>query len=234
MMISEMLARKKIKSVTEENPGKVLSLLRSESFDILFMDIRMPGTDGLMLIEKVRHLGGGRIKDMPVIGLSARLDISKEKMKAAGFTDFFTKPITSDRLYNIIRKYVRGENLAEDTFIPDENHAFDEKGLCALIEFVSDDKQTSVAILQSFIEETGKSRIQLEKAFREKDEKTIWGVVHKIVPLFRLMGNKSLIAFMERLEKGEYLSADEELLVLDKIDDCLEEAEILKKKIIEN
>jgi signal transduction histidine kinase/CheY-like chemotaxis protein len=223
MMVSEMLARKKIHSVTEENPDKVLSLLRSESFDILFMDIRMPGTDGLALLEKVRQLEG--VKDMPVIGLSARLDISKEKMKDAGFTDFFTKPITSGKLYGIIRKYVCGGTLVEDVPV--------EKGFCALIDFVRDDKYSSFAILQSFIDETGKGRVQLEKALRDKDENMVRGIVHKIAPMFRLIGDKPLTAFMERMEKGECLSDGEQLLVLDKIDGCLQEAEIFKTKIIE-
>lgn len=232
-MTSEMLAKKKIKSVTEVNPGKVLPLLESASFDILFMDIQMPGTDGLMLVEKIRRLRGEQVKNMPVIGLSARSDISKERMKASGFTDFLTKPFTSDRLYSIIYRYVRGGNPVEDDF-SDEKQSFEEKGAVALIEFVSDDKQTSGAILESFINETGESRLQLEEAFQRKDENSIRGIAHKILPLFRLMGNKSLITLIEKLEKGGSLSDGEKSFVLNKIEDHLEEARALRKEIGED
>lgn len=234
MMTSEMLAKKKIKSVTEINPDKVLSLLQSSSFDILFMDIQMPGTDGLTLVKKIRHLGSEQVKNMPVIGLSARSDISKEKMKSAGFTDFLIKPFTSGRLYNTIWHYVRGGNPEEEAFMPEEKQSFHEKGARALIEFVSDDKQTSAAILQSFINETEECRIQLEEAFRKKEEKVAQGIIHKILPLFRLMGNKPLIDFMEKLEKGEILSEDEKSFVLNKIEEHLEEATTLRKEIDEN
>lgn len=233
-MTSEMLAKKKIKNVTEVNPEKVLSLLQSTPFDILFMDIQMPGTDGFTLVEKVRRLGNEQVKNMPIIGLSARSDISKEKMKASGFTDFLTKPFTSDRLYSTIYRHVRSENPVEDVFRTEEKQSFDEKGARALIEFVSDDKQTSAAILESFINETGECRIQLEEAFQKGQQKMAQGIAHKILPLFRLMGNESLIALMEKLEKGDSLSDDEKFILLSKIEDHLEEARILRKELAED
>lgn len=229
-MTSEMLTKKKVKSMTEINPDKVLPLLQSTSFDIVLMDIQMPGTDGLMLVEKIRRLGGEQLKKMPVIGLSARSDISKEKMKTSGFTDFLTKPFTSDRLYSIVYRYVRGGGHVEDAFTHGEQ-SFEEKGPMALIEFVSDDKETSIAILQSFIDETGESWDRLKKAFQKEDQKAIQGIAHKVLPLFRLMGNQSLISLMERLEKGEMLSEEDRSVVLDKIEDYLEEALTIKKEI---
>ena len=233
-MTSEMLLRKKITNVTEMNPYKVLPLLESTPFDILFMDIQMPGTDGLTLVEKIRRLGSDRIKDMPVIGLSARSDVSKEKIKTAGFTDFLVKPFTSNRLYSIIWNYVRGGNSGEYAFEAEEKQLFEEKGVSALIEFVSNDKGASVAILESFINETGMCRIQLQEAFQNKEEKVAQGIIHKILPLFRSMGDKPLVSLMEKLEKGEALPEDERVFVLTKIQEYLEEAEILKKKFNEN
>ncbi len=229
-MTSEMLSRKKVTSVTEMNPDKVLPLLESMSFDILFMDIQMPGTDGLTLVGKIRRLGSERIKNMPVIGLSARSDMSEEKMKAAGFTGFLIKPFTSDRLYSIIWHHVRDESPGRKAFVEEENQSFDEKGARALIEFVSDDKRASVAILQSFINELAECRIQLQEAFQKKEGKMVQAITHKILPLFRSMGNKSLIGLMEKLEKGETLSDKEKAFVLDKIQEYLEEAGTLRKE----
>jgi len=233
-MTSEMLLRKKITSVTEMNPDKVLPLLESTPFDILFMDIQMPGIDGLTLVEKIRRLESGRIKNMPVIGLSARSDMPKEKIQAAGFTDFLVKPFTSDKLYSTIRHYVRGENPGQHAYEEEKEQSFEEKGVDALIEFVNDDKEASVAILESFINETGICRIQLQEAFQNKEVKASQGITHKILPLFRSMGNKPLINLMEKLERGEVLSEDEKIFVLTRIREYLEEAEVLRKKIDEN
>ena len=111
-----------------------------------------------------------------------------------------------------------------------EKQLFEEKGVSALIEFVSDHKETSQAILESFINETGISWVQLQEAFQKKEEKVIQGITHKILPLFRSMGSESLIGIMEKLEKGETLPEEEKDFVLTKIQDYLEEAKFLKKK----
>lgn len=233
-MTSEMLATMNVNSVTETNPDKVLPLLESQSFDMLFMDIQMPGTDGLTLIGKIRSMDSNLLKEKPVIGLSARSDIPEEEMRAAGFTGFLTKPFTSAELYGAIRRYLFGENRVSDAMMPEEEPTSKETGPRALIAFVSDDKQTSSAILQSFIDETGSSRMQLENAIQEKDEKIIQRIAHKILPMFRLMGDRSLIALLARMEKGELLEDDEAAFTLTQIDNCLKEAEILKNEIEES
>ncbi|MDR0421557.1 MAG: hybrid sensor histidine kinase/response regulator [Proteiniphilum sp.] len=233
-MTSEMLARMSVRSVTEENPDRVPVHLRSERFDMLLIDIRMPGTNGMTLVEKIRRPGNGWAEKIPVIGLSAGSDIPEEELKAAGFTDFLTKPFTSGRLREVIGKYVRGVSLAEETFATNDNRTSEGKGVRALIEVMDGDRQLSVILLKSYIDGTGKSRDQLEKAFRRKDRRTARRVAHRILPLYRLMGDRSLTDLMERLEKSKTLSAGEKLLMLDRLDDYLEEAEILKKEICEN
>lgn len=237
-MTSEMLDRMNVRCVTEQNPDKVLHLYESNLFDILFIDIQMPGMDGLKLVEKLTRLENERLKKIPIIGLSARSDLSKEKLKAFGFTDFLTKPFTSGKLYATIHQYVSGMEIAkgqeEDDLIAGIMHHGKEKGAFALIEFVSDDNKTAKAILQSFIEETEKSRVQLEKAFQNNEYKIAQGIVHKIMPLFRLMGNMPLITLLEKLEKGEQLPDKDNSFVLDKIKDHIEEAKNLRSKIGED
>ena len=88
--------------------------------------------------------------------------------------------------------------------------------------------------MQSFIDETGDCRTQLEEALQKKYEKGVRGIAHKLLPLFRLIGNKPLIALMDKMEKGVVLSEKEYSFVLDMIQGHLEEAEILRKEIEEN
>lgn len=233
-MTSEMLSRKKIRCVTEMNPDKVLEILDSTPFDILFMDLQMPGTDGLTLIGRLRRSGKRRIKNMPVIGLSARSDMSVEKMKAAGFTDFLVKPFTSDKLYHAIWYHLRNENPTWKDFMTEESPSFEEKGVGGLIEFVRDDKEASLSILQSFIDETAKARIQLQEAFLKKDKKVVQGTAHKILPLFRIIGDKELIGLLEKLEKGETLPDQDRSFVLNKIKEHLEEAETIRREFNDN
>lgn len=230
-MTSEMLDRMNVQCVTEQNPEHVLPLLQSKTFDILFIDLNMPGMDGRKLVEKLCSLEGERLKNIPIVGLSARSDLSSRDLKTFGFTDFLTKPFTSGKLYATIHRYVSGIERENEPFEPINEQPCEEKGAFALIEFVSDDDITAKAILQSFITETRKSRVQLEKAFQAQHEKIAQGIVHKILPLFRLMGNKPLIVLMEKLEKGEDLPEKDKAFVLDKINDQIQDAQKLMNSI---
>lgn len=230
-MTSEMLAKKKIKCTTELNTEKVLPLLQSRSFDILFLDIQMPYTDGIALVENIRSLDSEKMKNLPIIGLSARSDITMEEMKNAGFTDFLTKPFNSNGLYDMIYQYTKAENPVEEHTVQVEKQTSDSRGVAALVELVGDDRETSGIILQTFIDETSKSRKKLKKAFHKKDEKSAQTIVHKILPLFRLIGDMSIITLMEKSEKGNRLTAEEESLMLMKIEEVIGEAKKFEKEL---
>ncbi len=230
-MTSEMLGRKNIKCRTEMNPDKIMPLIQSSAFDLLLMDIQMPGTDGLTLVKEIRGSAEPRVKEIPVIALSARADLTKEAMRAAGFTDFLVKPFTAECLFHTIGRHVEGEKPVGDVFEAQEKELGHEKGIAALIEYVRDDKESSTAILDSFIGEMGQSRIQLEEAMRKKEGKVVQGIAHKVMPLFRLIGFKPLVALLEKLEKGNPVSDEENVFVLDKIQHYVEEARRVRNEI---
>jgi Signal transduction histidine kinase len=229
-MTSEMLEIKKINSVTEANPENVLSLLKHTAFDILFVDLQMPQTNGFVLVEKIRKLNVRQIKDLPIIALSARSDMSKTDVQASGFTDLLAKPFTSPQLYDVIYRYVRGKN-SDTSYSAGKQQPASEKGARALIEFVKEDSIASARILHSFIHETTDNIAQLEDAFVRKDHQAAEKISHKMLPLFRMMGDESLIAFMEQLEEKRSLSAEGQEFVLNKLKKGVEEAKALKREI---
>jgi len=65
----------------------------SGNFDVILMDVMMPGMDGATATQKIRDLGG-RAGGVPVIALSADVLFSQDgKYLSAGMTDFISKPI---------------------------------------------------------------------------------------------------------------------------------------------
>ncbi len=228
MMLSEMLRRKKINCVVEANPDNVLTLLNEKAFDILFLDIQMPQINGMALAEKVRRLTD--VEEMPVIALSARSDISPVDIQAAGFTGFLAKPFTSDDLYRFIDRYVK-KNNRETIIQPGIQKPTDNSGVGALIAFVRDDRAASRGILQSFIDETTENRNQLVTALAQKNWKQAGILAHKMLPLFRMMGDQSVIAVMEQLEANQPLSEREKAALLQMLKESVDEAANLKKEM---
>jgi len=77
--------------VTEAADGReALRLARSEPFDLIIIDIKMPGKHGIEAIEQIRESN----KNVPIIICSAyRLLEDDNALKTADVAAFITKPL---------------------------------------------------------------------------------------------------------------------------------------------
>jgi DNA-binding response OmpR family regulator len=99
-----MYLRKAGYDVTLATDGdETVRLLRDESFDLLLLDIMMPGKDGLQIIRGLR-----RRSEMPVIFVSARSgDIDKISGLQLGADDYVTKPFNPQELVARVQSVLR-------------------------------------------------------------------------------------------------------------------------------
>jgi len=71
--------------------------------DLVLMDISLPVMDGYEATRNIRR----NFQALPIIGLSAHaMQGDDEKAKAAGCTDYLTKPVDEVLLLNKIREYL--------------------------------------------------------------------------------------------------------------------------------
>lgn len=93
--------------ITGVTSGKeALQYARLQEFDLILMDIQMPGMDGLEVTDRIRQLPSG--KDVPIIALTAHALVSeRQALLEAGFDDYLSKPIQEIELLNMIKKWVR-------------------------------------------------------------------------------------------------------------------------------
>ncbi|HEY8173388.1 MAG TPA: response regulator transcription factor [Dehalococcoidia bacterium] len=85
-------------------------LLREQQFDLLILDIMMPGPDGLQIIRGLR-----RRSELPVIFLSARSsDIDKVAGLQLGADDYVTKPFNPTELVARVQSVLRRSKTTED------------------------------------------------------------------------------------------------------------------------
>lgn len=83
-----------------------LRRLEAERFDIVLMDVNMPGLDGCEATRRLRA-GAGLNRDTPVIGFSA--GVAAEEVQAcrdAGMTDWVAKPLDIRALYDALDRAV--------------------------------------------------------------------------------------------------------------------------------
>ncbi|MDR2739963.1 MAG: response regulator [Treponema sp.] len=85
-----------------------------EGFDLIFMDIHMPGMDGYESTRFIRALDHPRAKTIPIIAMTANVfkeDI--ERCLAAGMNDHVGKPIDFNEVTVLLRKYLVNCNSTE-------------------------------------------------------------------------------------------------------------------------
>ncbi|MCP9491965.1 MAG: response regulator transcription factor [Solirubrobacteraceae bacterium MAG38_C4-C5] len=96
-------------TVVGDGPGAV-ALARDEDFDLLILDLGLPGLDGMEVLRALRAQG----RRLPVLILSAR-DDSHTKVEGLelGANDYLTKPFGFDELLARVRVRLRDAASAE-------------------------------------------------------------------------------------------------------------------------
>jgi CheY-like chemotaxis protein len=96
-----------------KNGKEALEMIESspDKYDLVFMDIQMPLMDGFEAARRIRARPGHRRESLPIIAMTANVFKSDiEECLAAGMDDHIGKPLDTDKLLGVLRKYL-GTNV---------------------------------------------------------------------------------------------------------------------------
>ncbi len=98
-------------SLFAENGKKALQVIDDEPVDVVLLDIKMPGMDGLEVLDAIRELDA----DIPVIMISGHgtIETAVEATKKGAY-DFLEKPLDRDKVLVTIRNALRQRKLSQD------------------------------------------------------------------------------------------------------------------------
>jgi two-component system, sensor histidine kinase and response regulator len=86
--------------------------LRHKDYDVVLMDVQMPGIDGLEATRRIRRLPAGRAA-VPVIAITAQaLAGDEQRCLDAGMNDYISKPIDRARLLSKLAQWGQSVNRA--------------------------------------------------------------------------------------------------------------------------
>ena len=89
--VTYALEKAKLKAVSVENPEAALQMLAEKTFDLVFLDVDMPGMNGFELCTKLRALQ--RNKTTPVVFVTSLTDFeSRANSTISGGNDLIAKP----------------------------------------------------------------------------------------------------------------------------------------------
>ncbi len=94
-----------------------LLAVEQDKFDLVLMDIQLPGMDGVEATTRIRQLEIG--KRLPIIAVTANaLPGDKESYLAAGMDDYLSKPIDPMQLYRLLEKWGHSVRVVESIVPP--------------------------------------------------------------------------------------------------------------------
>ncbi len=80
-----------------------LEAVESPPYDLILMDVDLPGIDGLETTRRIRSLPDARRRDLPIVALTAQASREdRRRCLDAGMNGFVTKPLRSRRLLRAI------------------------------------------------------------------------------------------------------------------------------------
>ena len=110
--LKDILEYEKYEVELAEDGNKGLEKVKGAEFDIILCDIKMPGMDGIEVLEKL----GEMASDTPVVMISGHgnIDTAVESIKKGAF-DYIEKPLDLNRLLITIRNAMDKSTLVNET-----------------------------------------------------------------------------------------------------------------------
>jgi signal transduction histidine kinase/CheY-like chemotaxis protein len=138
---------------------EALAMLARDRFDVVFMDVQLPGIDGLEATRRFRAAGG----TTPVIALTAHSTRSDaESCLAAGMKSVIVKPVDADRLAQVIGEVRR------------------EAGDSSLLDIVGGNVELFSKVRDVFTKQTPELLTAMREAAASRDATALARHAHKL------------------------------------------------------
>lgn len=112
LLVSTLLEDLGLKVLSADHGEAAVACVQREAVDMILMDIRMPGMDGLTATRVIRALDS--CPSMPIIALTAHaMAGERQDALAAGMDDYMTKPLQEAQLRRLVLRWLSpGERTA--------------------------------------------------------------------------------------------------------------------------
>jgi DNA-binding response OmpR family regulator len=120
--LRQILVQKGYDVSTAPNGHDALTALRNSTFDLVILDVSMPGLSGYEVCRKIRQ--EDKTRDLPVIFLTAKgMLVDMTEGEEAGSDLYLVKPVLATKLLNMV-----GMFLSEDAPLAKKRRAAPTQG----------------------------------------------------------------------------------------------------------
>jgi two-component system sensor histidine kinase BarA len=156
---------------------EALNASRDTVFDLIILDLQMPGMDGLTVIRELRKLPGAN-HDTPVIAITAHAQpAQRREVMEAGFIDCLIKPVTEEQLRQLIQGHLGPPRCdSSQPALPAVRAPHAE----ALLEKTSGNRELALTICRKLFTELPRQLTELNDAVSREKLEDARDITHKI------------------------------------------------------
>ena len=187
------------------NGPEALALLNEQLYDVVLMDIQMPGMSGVEVTQLLRRHPDPRRATIPIIALTANaLRRDQERYLAAGMNACLIKPFEESCLHQTIVSVLTGTPLPVTPTSPQGLRAPDQSAglydLAFLQASANGNQQFVSRMLTVFLQETPATIEALQQARAAENWPAVRQLAHSIKPTVTLLRIAGCAAAVEALE----------------------------------
>lgn len=186
---------------------EALDLLRNEKFDIVLLDIQMPGFSGVEVLKQVKEDAKNPNYKTKMLAVTANIMESDiQKYMNCGFDGYILKPFREEELYNKICNLLNLEHTItkKDTrTFSGENKILKTEGFntSMLMQTAGGDLAFFNQMIDTFISGAKDASATFRAAVKNENWKEIGKKAHKAIPSFRYFGLVPLVNNLVKLEE---------------------------------
>jgi CheY-like chemotaxis protein len=189
--------------------ARAVELVRTNHYDIVFMDHMMPGMNGVEAAAAIRATDANNryYQNLPIVALTANAVVGQREMfLQSGMNGFLAKPIEMKKLDAILREWIPEERrrATDAPFEADSPASFEIEGVSVEVGLrnVGGSVLTYTGILMDFCQDADERAEQIEQCLREDDIGLYLTLVHALKGAARSVGAMEFAEFAACMEEA--------------------------------
>jgi len=217
----------KIKVDLAMNGEEALAKAEKKKYDLILMDIQMPGIDGIEATKQIRQKTNVN-QNSPIIAFTANLlNLEPEDYKKFGFTDHLFKPYHVSGLYQVVSR-----NAGRSIGPLNTSHQPNTDSQTPLVDFsglgnLAEDALFIQKMQKLFIDMVPKQLEQLSQSVRQNEWEEVANLAHRLKSTY---GNIKINGAAEAMKKIEQIAREKKNF--DQITNLLRQANETTVKVV--
>ncbi|MCM3874081.1 MAG: response regulator [Pyrinomonadaceae bacterium] len=194
--------------VVAGNGAEAIAFFEKQAFDLVLMDVQMPGMSGLEATATIRAGELQTGQHIPIVAMTAHaMKGDRERCLEGGMDDYIAKPIQAQQLYELISRLTESNNNSHPTaLVQVADLILTEDGdkalvdLEATLERLGGDQELLENVVQMFLDECPSLIANLWAVVRQGDAKSVELAGHTLRGLAANFGAASACELAFKLE----------------------------------